>query len=743
MQATEQEVSLQTAEQLGLNKEEYNRIEVILGRLPNYTELRVFAVMWSEQCSYKNSIDLLRTLPREGKKLLAAAADENTGLMDIGNGLACTFKIKPFNHPSSIEPNQGAAMGVGEIHRDIYTKGARPIAALNSLRFGNLDDQHTKHLLQGVVQGISNHGNTLGIPTVGGELVFNDCYTHSILVNALSVGIVKVGDSVPARAEGPGNSVLIIGSKTGKDGVQIGTPGTKKLNENDGDKPSIQTADPLQGKVLMEAVLEAIGTGVVIGMRNMGVGGIARSSVEMCSSPGTGMVVHLDEVPTRQSDMKDWEILLSETQERILIVAVRGEEQTLYEIFEKWGLDCTMIGEVSDTDTVQYFQHSEKVVDIPVESLVVGGRAPVYSRKTVKPRYFSDIRKFNINRVKSPKNIVQVAKKLFASPNLVSKRWAYEQFDSTIRTTNLTSGAKADAAILRIKGYERTLALTIDCNAGYVFADPYVGAMIAVSEAARNITCSGGIPLATTNCLNFGDPYNPEVYYQFASAVKGIADACKRFEIPVIGGDVSFYNQTLINDRNQPIFPTPVIGMLGIIDKKEFQTTLEFKQEGDLIYMIGNLSNSLGSSEYLRHVLNLKYSPVPHFDLYEEFEIQKHIRKLIRKKIVRSAHDVSDGGLFTNLMESAIAGGLGFDIETVDTFRKDSFLFGESQGRIVITIPREQEDILQNYLINNNVSFTKLGEVFGDVAIIDEENFGYVSDWKRTHEDTLGNKLDN
>ncbi len=743
MQTTELEITLETAQKLGLNKAEFEKIEEVLGRRPNYTELSIYSVMWSEHCSYKNSIKWLKTLPRDGKRVLVGAGEENAGLIDIGDGLACAFKIESHNHPSAIEPYQGAATGVGGIHRDIFTMGARPIAALNSLRFGNPDSSHTKHLVKGVVKGIGDYGNCFGVPTVGGEVYFHESFNNNILVNAMSVGIVKVGETVSARADGPGNSVLIVGSKTGKDGIHGATFASANLTEDSvDDLSSVQVGDPFQEKLLLEATLEAIKTGVVVGMQDMGAAGIACSTSEMSARSGTGMVIHLDKVPTRQADMRDWEILLSESQERMLVVAVKGEEQTLYRVFEKWDLECVQIGEVTETGILEYLHNGEKVAEVPADSLVLGGGAPVNSRDYTKPKYFQQIKKYHLNRVKSQSNMTEAAKRLFSSPNLVSKRWVYEQYDSTVRTNNLSTNAPSDAAVVRVKGSEKSLVLSVDCNSAYVYADPYVGGMIAVAEAARNITCTGGIPVAVTNCLNFGNPYDPEVYYQFVNAIKGMGEACRKFDTPVTGGNVSFYNQSVFGEKTEPVFPTPTIGMLGILENPSLQTTLDFKEEGDLIYMLGNLFNDLNSSEYLRRVMNIKYSPAPEFDLYEEFEIQRHIRKLIRKKLVRSAHDVSDGGLFTNLMESAIAGDIGFNVETVDTFRKDCFLFGEGQSRIVITIAPEHEDTLQNYLINNNVSFTKLGEVFGEVAIIDDENFGSISDWKRIHEETLGKIFD-
>jgi phosphoribosylformylglycinamidine synthase len=740
----ELEINESVAAQLGLSKAEFERICTILGRTPNFTELSVYSVMWSEHCSYKNSIKWLKTLPREGKHLLVEAGEENAGLVDIGDGLACAFKIESHNHPSAIEPYQGAATGVGGIHRDIFTMGARPIAALNSLRFGNPELQHTKKLVKGVVKGIGDYGNCFGVPTVAGEVFFHDCYNQNILVNAMSVGILKHGTMVSARADGPGNPVFIVGSYTGKDGIHGATFASADLHEESHeDLPSVQVGDPFQEKLLLEASLEAIKTGAIVGMQDMGAAGITCSTSEMSAKSGTGMCIYLDKVPTRQSNMQAWEILLSESQERMLIVGKAGEEAALFEVFEKWDLTCVQIGEVTDSGLLEYFYLGEKVAEVPANSLVLGGGAPVYTRETKRPAYLDAVDKFKVKQVPEPDDLKQTAIKLFSSSNLVSKRWIYEQYDSMVRTNNLGTNAPSDAAVIRLDNSRKSLAVTVDCNPSYVFADPYIGGAIAVAEAARNIVCTGGVPVAITNCLNFGNPYNPEVYYQFVNVIKGMTDACNKFNTPVTGGNVSFYNQSMIGETTVPVYPTPTIGMLGIISDPSHHTTIDFKSEGDAIYMLGNSDNNLGSSEYLRVIHNIKYSSAPGFDLQEEFEIQKHVKKLIRQQLIRSAHDVSDGGLFTALLESAIAGNIGFNIETVDTFRKDCFLFGESQSRVVVTIAPEMEDSLQNYLINNNVSFTKLGEVFGQDVIINEENFGSVAFWKNIHENTLGQIIDN
>ena len=744
MQNTEIAVTLDVAKELGLNEAEYQKIQEILGRTPNFTEISVYSVMWSEHCSYKNSIIWLKTLPREGGRLLVEAGEENAGLVDIGDGLACAFKIESHNHPSAIEPYQGAATGVGGIHRDIFTMGARPIAALNSLRFGNIDLPHTQHLLRGVVRGIGDYGNCFGVPTVGGEVYFQDCYNQNILVNAMSVGVVKVGQTVSATAEGVGNPVFIVGSATGKDGIHGATFASADLTEDSAeDLPAVQVGDPFQEKLLLEATLEAIQTGAVVGMQDMGAAGIACSSSEMSAKGGVGMDLFLDRVPTRQANMQPFEIMISESQERMLIVGRQGEEEKLLEVFRKWDLECAKIGVVTDTQRIRAYFQEELVSDIPAESLVLGGGAPVYQREYTRPAYLQELAKFSLQQVATPQDLQEAARKVFSSPNIVSRRWVFEQYDAMVRTNSLSTNAPSDAALVRVKGSNKALAVTTDCNAAYVYADPYIGAQIAVAEAARNIVCSGGEPVAITNCLNFGNPYNPEAYYQFVQAVKGMGEACRKLGTPVTGGNVSFYNQSVYQDRTEPVYPTPTIGMLGILDDLSWQTTLDFKNPGDQIYMIGTPSNDLNASEYLRCVHGITQTPPPYFDLDEEMHVQQNVKSLIRKQLIQSAHDISEGGLFTCLLESAIVRSLGFDIETDGNFRKDAYLFGESQSRVVITVGPEREDELINLLNAHNVSFTRLGEVTDDHVRIDMEDFGPTAEWKNRYDHTLEQKLEN
>ncbi|HMO38069.1 MAG TPA: phosphoribosylformylglycinamidine synthase subunit PurL [Saprospiraceae bacterium] len=743
MQTIDKQATVKIAIDLGLTEDEFERIVEILGRTPNFTELSIFSVMWSEHCSYKNSIHWLKTLPRNGSRLLVEAGEENAGLVDIGDGLACAFKIESHNHPSAIEPYQGAATGVGGIHRDIFTMGARPIAALNSLRFGNLDLPHTRRLVRGVVHGIGDYGNCFGVPTVGGEVYFHPCYNQNILVNAMSVGIVKAGETVSAIAEGIGNPVFIVGSATGKDGIHGATFASADLTEDSADDlPAVQVGDPFQEKLLLEATLEAIQTGAIVGMQDMGAAGITCSTSEMSAKGKCGMRVYLDKVPTRQANMKDWEILLSESQERMLIVAKKGEEQLLLNVFDKWDLECAEIGEVTGTGQLEYYYHGELVAKVPAEALVLGGGAPVYKREYKKPDYIEQAARFKPNAINAPADYIETARKVFSAPNIVSKRWIYQQYDSMVRTNTMTTNSPSDAAVVRVKGTRKALAMTTDCNPMYVQADPYIGAMIAVAEAARNIVCSGGEPVAITNCLNFGNPYNPEVYWQFVQAIKGMGDACRKFDTPVTGGNVSFYNQSVLKDRTEPVYPTPTIGMLGILDDASRHMTLDFKAPRHQIYMIGTPQNDIACSEYLRIIHGVELSPAPYFDIDEEFHIQHNLKALIREGMIASAHDVSEGGLFTALVESAMVRGLGFEVETDTNFRKDAYWFGESQSRVVVSVALDIEDDLVNYLNAHNVPFTKLGEVKGTHIVIDGLDHGPLSDWKNLYDHTLGEKME-
>lgn len=736
--AIEPAVTVEIARELGLLPEEYERIQIILGRIPNFTEISIYSVMWSEHCSYKNSIKWLKTLPREGSGLLAKAGEENAGLVNIGDGWACAFKIESHNHPSAIEPYQGAATGVGGIHRDIFTMGARPIAALNSLRFGDLNEEKTKHLLRGVVKGIGDYGNAFGVATVGGEVFFDTSYNTNPLVNAMSVGIVRIGQTVSAIAAGAGNPVIIVGSATGKDGIHGASFASQDITaDSHEDLPSVQVGDPFQEKLLLEATLEAIQTGAIIGMQDMGAAGIICSTSEMSAKGKHGMTVWLDKVPTRQQHMRPFEILLSESQERMLLVVEKGREEDVFEIYEKWDLHCVQIGEVTEGDRLHFYMHGELVADVNAESLVLGGGAPVYERTYREPAYLESINAFNLDSVAVPDDLKSAAMKLVSLPNIASKRWIYEQYDSMVGIRNSSTNAASDAAIVRITGTRKALALKVDCNSRYLFANPRIGAAIAVSESARNVVCSGGKPVAITNCLNFGNPYNPEVYWQFVSAIQGIGDACRKLDTPVTGGNVSFYNQS---SDDGPVFPTPTIGMLGVLQDIDERMTLSFKNSGDQIYLIGESANDLGSSEYLANICGVKFSPAPKFDLNTEYVVQETVSYLIKKKLVVSAHDCSDGGLFIALLESAMEG-FGFDISTDISVRRDAFLFGESQSRIVVSVSTDKQDQFIDALMEKEVEFSLLGEVTNEVITIDQEDWGTVDKWKRIYDEAIENEM--
>ncbi len=730
------EITAKTAQQLRLTEEEFELIKKKLGRTPNFNELCAFSGMWSEHCSYKNSIKWLKTLPREGGKMLVKAGEENAGLMDIGEGYGVVFKIESHNHPSAIEPFQGAATGVGGIHRDIFTMGARPIAALNSLRFGNLQEAKTQHLLAGVVHGIGHYGNCFGVPTVGGEIYFDPCYHTNPLVNAMSVGIVKVGKTVSATAEGKGNPVMYVGSATGKDGIGGASFASADITAESAEElPAVQVGDPFQEKKLLEACLEVIETGGVVGMQDMGAAGIICSTAEMSAKGKSGMRIDLDKVPTRQQNMKAWELLLSESQERMLLVVEKGKEDLVKKVFDKWDLESAVIGEVTDDGLLSFYIGGHLEAQIPAEELVLGGGAPQYDRTYHEPAYFSEIKKFNATSISQPGNLKEIAEQIVQLPTIASKRWITNQYDSMVGTANTTTNQPSDAAIVLVRETGRGIAVTVDCNSRYVYADPYKGAMIAVAEAARNIVCSGGKPLGVTNCLNFGNPYDPEVYYQFVNAIKGMGEACRKFDTPVTGGNVSFYNQ----NPDGPVFPTPTIGMVGLVDDLSKKMTLDFKKSGDVIYLLGTSRNDLASSAYLSKILKQEYSPAPWFDLDEEFKLQQELASLIASGLLHSAHDISEGGLIVNLVESGFPGSFGFSIKTDDTIRKDAFLFGEAQSRVVVTVDAEQEESFLARMIS--FPCTKLGVVTESVIEVNGENWGEITGWKELYDTAIEKQL--
>lgn len=714
---TEMEVTLETAQECGLNESEYEQICTFLGRKPTYTELGVYGVMWSEHCSYKNSIKLLKTLPRDGKQLLVGAGEENAGLVDIGDGYAICFKIESHNHPSAIEPFQGAATGVGGILRDIFSMGARPIAALNSLRFGNLDSDRIKYLLSGVVSGIGHYGNCFGVPTVAGEIYFDECYHDNPLVNAMAVGIVKTDRTATATAEGLGNPVFIVGSGTGRDGIHgASLLASREFDEKTDDmRPTVQVGDPFAEKLLLEATLELIKAGVVVGVQDMGAAGISCSTSEMSAKGKAGMYIDLDKVPLRESDMSAYEIMLSESQERMLFVIQKGLENKAIEICNKWDVPITLIGEITDDGLLKVYRNGNQVCELISEHLVLGGGAPQYEREFKEPEYLKETSSLDINSLKTDKSISEIFFSLLQSPTIASKRWIFEQYDSQVRTN--TVSIKGDAAVIRLKELPgKAIALTTDCNSKYVYLNPYEGAKAAVAEAARNVVCTGAKPIAITNCLNFGNPYDPEVYWQFKEAIRGMGDACRKFDTPVTGGNVSFHNES----RERAIFPTPTIGMLGIIDDLSKVIGAGFKNKGDLIAILGNNREELGGTEYLKLIHGLISGNAPIIDLDEEQNLQNCIQELINNKLLNSAHDISEGGLAIAVAEKAIySGNLGAEIK-LNSYSHGS-LFGESQSRVVVSFSKSELDEIKNICNKHKVLISQIGFVTENSFVFGDE----------------------
>ena len=717
------EITLKTALEHGLLEEEYERIIRILGRKPTFTELGIFSVMWSEHCSYKNSILELKKLPRSGGRLLVSAGEENAGLVDIGDGLAVAFKIESHNHPSAVEPYQGAATGVGGILRDIFTMGARPVAALNSLRFGLIDgsseekNTRSKFLFSHVVKGIGGYGNCFGVPTVAGEVCFDDCYHDNPLVNAMAVGIVEHGKVATAKASGKGNPVFIVGSSTGKDGIHGATFASEEISEeSESKRPNVQVGDPFTEKLLLEATLEVIRAGIVEGIQDMGAAGITCSTSEMSAKGNCGMKIDLDKVPLRDKDMSAYEIMLSESQERMLVVVRKGCEDEAVSVFGKWDLNCVRIGEVTDGKMIEVHHKGEKVAEVPAEELVLGGGAPVYFREKSEPAYFKSKRSFDFSALEVPDDFNQILQRLLSSPNIASKKWVYTQYDSQVGT-NTAMLPGGDASLVRIKDSRKALAMKVDCNSRYVYLNPYRGGMIAVCECARNVACTGAVPLAITNCLNFGNPYNPEVYYQFSEAVRGIGDACKVLDTPVTGGNVSFYNQS----KDYAVYPTPTIGMIGLLEDVDLAVGSGFRNPGDDIILLGDFRPSFGGSEYMNRIFGLTEGDSPDIDPEGELNLMRLLNRLASLKLLNSAHDLSDGGLAVAITECCISEGIeemGCKVEFAgNAGRNDLKLFGESQGCIIISCAGNNSENVFRTAGDMGVKSALIGRTTSDSAI--------------------------
>lgn len=712
MSRTDTAVSDADLREVSLTRSEYERICNQLGRAPNRVELGMFGAMWSEHCGYKNSRPLLKLLPTEGKHVLIGAGEENAGAVDIGHGLAVVFKVESHNHPSAVEPFQGAATGVGGIVRDIFTMGARPIALLNSLRFGNLDDARNRYLFNGVVSGISHYGNCVGIPDVGGEVNFASCYAGNPLVNAMCVGLIPQEKLIRARARGTGNTLMLVGAATGRDGIH----GASFASLDDPElshRGVVQVGDPFMEKLLIEACLELGETDYLVGLQDLGAAGLTSSSVEAAHKGESGVDIDVSRVPCREEGMSPYEIMLSESQERMLAIVRQGAEEHVAAIFSRWGLHSTVIGRVTSDGVVRVRNGAEVAAEIPAHLLA---DAPTYVRNGTAPDYLQETQAFRQDSLPEPQDYNEVLLTLLASPNIASKECVFRQYDYSVQV-NTVQGPGGDAAVLRVKGTPAGLAVTIDGNGQYCYLDPFAGGAIAVAEAARNLACVGAEPLALTNCLNFGNPEKTDVYYQLEGVIRGMAAACEALRVPVVSGNVSLYNET----RGQPIYPTPMVGMLGKLESLQPSTTLAFQREGDIIALLGPQSDHCGGSEYVAQIHGVVTGRAPSIDLDMEVRVQSVCRQIIRAGLISSAHDCSQGGLAVALAESAIAGGVGFQVDIPGEGRADSLLFGEGQSRIVVSLPEENLAAVRALAEGQGVPCTIIGGVQGDAVVLGDK----------------------
>ncbi|GIO33641.1 MULTISPECIES: phosphoribosylformylglycinamidine synthase subunit PurL [Paenibacillus] len=698
-------------QQFGVSDSEYELICSFMGRLPNYTEIGVFSVMWSEHCAYKNSKPLLRRFPTSGPRVLMGPG-EGAGIVDIGDNQAVVFKIESHNHPSAVEPYQGAATGVGGIIRDIFSMGARPVALLNSLRFGKLESDRVKYLFEHVVSGIAGYGNCIGIPTVAGEVMFDNSYDGNPLVNAMCVGLIDHDKIQRGVAKGVGNPVFYVGPPTGRDGIHGATFASVELSEeSEAKKTAVQVGDPFMEKLVMEACLELIDTGIVLGIQDMGAAGLTCSSAEMASKAGNGLELYLDQVPQREEGMTPYEMMLSESQERMLFVVEPKDEAQAMEIFERWGVICAKVGKVTDDGRLKLFHHGELVGDMPVQALV--DECPVYEKPSSVPAYYVENENVDTLRYNEVKDLGGALKKVLASPTVASKAWVYNQYDYMVRTSTAVRPG-SDAAVITIDGTRKGLAMTTDCNGRYVYLDPEVGGKIAVSEAARNIVCSGAEPLAITDNLNFGSPEKPDIFWQMERAVDGMAEACRVLDTPVIGGNVSLYNE----NASGAIYPTPVVGMVGLLHDTDHITTQGFKQGGDVIFLLGDTKAELGGSEFQYAVHGVTEGRPPALDLNTEKKLLAGVLGAIQGGLVQSAHDLSEGGLAVALAESCISGSIGAQVSLSTELRSDVALFSESQSRILLSASQEQADKLEAYLTERGVPVARIGSVGGESLVV-------------------------
>ncbi|MFH1011734.1 MAG: phosphoribosylformylglycinamidine synthase subunit PurL [bacterium] len=730
----EKPVTLELALEHGLTEEEYLCICDLLGRAPTFTELGLYSVMWSEHCSYKSSILELKTLPRRGGRLLVEAGEENAGLIDIGDGLAVCFKIESHNHPSAIEPYQGAATGVGGILRDIFTMGARPIAALNSLRFGLLSEPHQRSLLRGVVRGIGDYGNCFGVPTVAGEVYFDEGYAGNPLVNAMAVGIVAVDKIARAVAKGAGNPVFIVGSSTGRDGIHGATFASEELSEQSVERrPSVQIGDPFKEKLLLEATLELVETGALVGIQDMGAAGITCSCSETAARAGSGIEIDVARVPLRESGMIPYEICLSESQERMLVILEKGKEEIARRIFEKWDLHAEPIGVVTEGDRFVVKENGRVAADVPAASLVLGGGAPQYVRPYRKPLELEVHEQFDFAHLPEPADYAEALKRLLASPNIASKRWVFEQYDHTIGAGTAIGPGFSDAAVVRVPQAKKALALKVDGNARLAFLNPRRGAALAVCEAARNIACTGARPLGITNCLNFGNPLDEEVFYFFHEVVAGMGEACRTLDLPVTGGNVSFYNES----KGKAVPPTPVIGMVGLLEDVSQAVPSGFQEEGDFIALLGILGPDLGGSEYLHVIHNLVTGAVPEVDFLQHKALLELLICLADHRLIRSAHDISEGGLAVCLAEACMANHLGAVLTFPWVGRPLEVLFAESTPCVVASVEGGNWANFRAVCAMHDVPVQMLGRVGTDSLVINHWVILSVEEMEQIYEATI------
>ncbi|MCB1059594.1 MAG: phosphoribosylformylglycinamidine synthase subunit PurL [Calditrichaeota bacterium] len=711
------EVTLDTALSHGLSREEYDHIQEILGRVPTFVELGIFSAMWSEHCSYKNSIRELKRLPKSGERVLVEAGEENAGLIDIGDGLAVCFKIESHNHPSAIEPFQGATTGVGGILRDIFSMGARPIAALNSLRFGSPKHSRTAQLLDGVVKGIAHYGNCFGVPTVAGEIYFDPSYNENPLVNAMAVGVVEVDKIIKGAATGVGNPVFVVGAATGRDGIHGASFASEDLSESSKEKrPSVQIGDPFKEKLLLEATLELAGTDALVGIQDMGAAGICCSCSETPARGDTGIHLDVNKVSRREKGMNAYEICLSESQERMLVIVKKGQEHHARDIFDKWDLHADEVGVVTEDKLFTIQEDGQTVGVIPAASLVLGGGAPQYQREHARPASLDALLNFDPTHLPDPEDWNDVLIAVLGSPNICSRRLVFEQYDHTIGASTAQGGGQTDAGVVRVPGTNKGLALSVDCNSRYVSVDPYRGAALAVWEGARNVACTGAVPVGITNCLNFANPNKPENYYFFHESISGMSDACSALNIPVTGGNVSFYNESPAG----PVRPTPVIGMVGVLEDVSKHVGIAFKEEGDFIALLGSIGPDLGCTEYLSAIHGVVAGPPPRLDVDKNLRLIRLLPELAAKETLCSAHDISEGGLAVAVSESCIAGNIGCLLTFPWNQRSVETLFAETQGCVIVSVAHEKWPELKQMCQEHSVSLQMLGRVGGELIVIND-----------------------